>query len=221
MFFRLCCEIKRLYDRLTRCWLCRRIHRSTYGSDTRVDEINAVAKDCVCENYSMSKFSPGVVQDGEKLARFVFYPRFHLDNKGRLKPNFFSHVATKGCSIQRETLASADELTKFVTDSLIRDKNQAWSGVVTSSCHATRSIRVDGIVDRAVCVFDTAIPKNAAHAEICRTHHIQEADFNELRNKLLAAFENGIPVPPSNYLQGAIWERLSSGLRQRPTTGKI
>lgn len=117
-------------------------------------------------------------------------------------------------------MASLDEIVTFVTDSLNNDQSQAWTGVMISSCGATRSIKVSDIVERAVCIFDTAKLTNPSHAEICQTHHIQEADNPELRRELLAAFGDGIPIKPSDYRQGSVWEKLSSTLRQRPSAVK-
>jgi len=161
----------------------------------------------------MSKFSPGVVQADETLARFVFSP-LHVGNNGVMKPSVFSHVATKGCSIQRDTLATTDELIAFVTEFLTKGQRQAWYGVLISSCRSTRAIKLREITERVVCVFDTAEAKYPAHAEICQTHHIKEADGPELRKELFAAFGNGVAVKPANYRAGIVWNGLSSALRR-------
>ena len=162
----------------------------------------------------MSDFSPDPVADHEKLARFVFLP-LHVDKNGRIKSGAFSHVHEKGCSIQRDDLATNEQSTLFVKDFLDKDVQRVWKGVLVASCKDVRSIKADNGKARAVCVFDTAEQSNLAHAELCQTHHIDEADRVELRRNLIVAFGNGVPIKPTEYRQGNVWAELRSDFRSR------
>ena len=65
----------------------------------------------------MSAHSPGVVDTSEVLARFVFSP-IQIDRKGKVKPNSFSHVHSKGCSIQRDSAVNDTEILALVENIL-------------------------------------------------------------------------------------------------------
>jgi hypothetical protein len=203
--------------------LCRSIFRDAPDAPERVPGINAAAPNCECEKFSVSEHSPGRVEDAETLTRFVFY-RDHLDKTGKYaKPSLFSHACTNGCSIQREVLATPGELSSFV-DQFIADKARnpkvSWFGVLTSNCGAVRGLRSPSQpTERAAAVYDTALPNNAAHAEIFKTQHIiPEADELELkRNLLMAVFAGGKLTGAQTYRDGTVWAAVSENTRARPT----
>src|SRR5205823_7520269 len=128
------------------------------------------------------------------------------DKKGNAKPSAFSHVSTKGCSIQRDTLASDTEPSVLVKK-FIAQPNANWKGVMTAPCEAVRSLTAPDSDKRAVCVFDTAEKDNHAHAELCQTEHIVEADELEVRRTLLSVFGDGKIVAPADYRGGALLRR--------------
>lgn len=178
---------------------CQKIHIDTYDSKERVREIYEAASSCACEAYTVSKYSTEPVRDSEVISRFVFSP-IHIDKKtGDIKPSVFSHAFTKGCSIQRETKASDDEITKFVGDFLALDKKFSWNGVLIANCGDLRSINIDSNKERAFCVYDTAEEANPAHAEFGQSQEIAEADIVELRHDMFVAFSNGKKVLPKDY----------------------
>lgn len=165
----------------------------------------------------MSKHSPCTVLASEQLARFVFSP-MHVNKKtGQIKPSIFSHVHEKGCSIQRDSVAGTNEIGKFVTSFLSERSDRAWVGVLTGPCQNVRAIKVAETDDRGVCVYDTAEPRNPAHAEMCQTQYVvDEADRVELRKKLFEAFGGGVVIEPLQYRAGAVWAALSQELEARP-----
>lgn len=184
-------------------------------SDNRVSEINAAAPDCGCEKYRMSVHSPGVVGDSEQLALFIFQPIHHIDKKGNAKPNIFSHVHRKGRSIQRESVATFNELDRFARNFLDADEKRVWKGVLLARCADVRNIKTDDSLNRAVCVYDTAEKENPAHGEMAQTQHIDEADEIELRHSLFKVFGNGIFIDPSRYRDGMLWNNLPPQLQTR------
>lgn len=194
---------------------CQEINIRTINDSVRVEAINAAASDCVCEKFRMSTHSPGVVEDSERFARFVFSP-IQVDKKGKVKPNSFSHVHSRGCSIQRESHANDDEILALVNLVLNGKDDRAWKGVIFGKCQDMRSIVTDAANLRAVCAYDTANPENPAHAELCQTQNvINEADAVELRHNLFTAFGSGTIIEPHQYRNGAVWNSLSLPLQAR------
>jgi hypothetical protein len=189
---------------------CQQINESTIEDSHRVKAFGKECPDCLCEKFTTSPFSPGLIQDTERLTRFVFSP-VHLDKKGKkIKPSVFSHVFTVGCSIQRESIVSDDELVNFVARYLTKNAAHAWHGVLTADCAILRGITLDDQSKRIICVYDMAEEVNPAHGEIHQSHYeIEEADQPELRAKLFAAFNNGVNIEPTQYRNGSLRGVLS------------
>jgi len=145
----------------------------------------------------------------EKLARFLFDP-MHFDKRGGLKPSVFSHVHKQGCSVQREDVATEEELSTFVSDFLNGKADRKWQGVLVGSCREVRSILAGQSKHRAICVYDTAEQKNPAHGELFQTKHFaDDGDQNELRSHLFKVFGEGSIILPEDYRGGAIFKKLS------------
>ena len=178
---------------------CQKIHIDTYDSKERIREINEAALNCSCEAYIMSQYSPGPVSKSEVISRFVFSPIHTHKKSGDILPSVFSHAFTKGCSIQRETKASDDEITQFVGDFLAVDQKFSWNGVLVANCGDLRSINIDSNKERAFCVYDTADKKNPAHAEFGQSQQISEADMVELRHDMFMVFSQGKKILPKDY----------------------
>lgn len=195
---------------------CHSLHTKTFDTANRIQDINSVAPSCTCEEYSMSFFSPGVVQSNEHVALFIFDPIFKLSKDGKAKPNAFSHVKSKGRSVQRHDIATNDELISF-TNNFLKDKgDRVWKGVLLASCDVIRAIKLHDSINRSLCVYDTAEKDNPAHAEIGQSQYvIEEADSNELRYELLKAFNEGVLTDSVLYKNGAIWNSLPLELKSR------
>lgn len=194
---------------------CQGINQRTAQNDQRVSEINAAAPDCGCEKFCMSVYSPGVVGDSEKLARFVFSP-YQVGKNGKLNPGAFSHVYEKGCSIQRDTIAGNDEILLFINRFLGKRDDHVWKGLLMADGSAVRNILTKSFTRRAVCVYDTAKNENPSHGEICQTQHVlDEDDKVELRHDLLMAFGNKVIIPPAQYRDGMVWNSLSPQFQAR------
>ena len=113
--------------------------------------------DCRCEQESVSPdFSPGAVNDDEVLVRFV--PEKDLDrDTNEVKPSLFDKATKNGMSVTR--IESISELSNKIK----RDAN--FCGFVTGRCRDIRSKFHDG--KRMFSVYDTAIPTNVSHADVC------------------------------------------------------
>lgn len=156
----------------------------------------------------MSNYSPHPIINDELITRFVFLKDHLRSDKKSIKPNFFSHIDSRGCSIQRETIAGDNELISFVKNFLANYPEKNWFGVVSGKCHELRSILTDKN-KRACCVFDTGEVNNPSHGEICKTHYIiEEAERLELRRKLIKIFNNGLIVNPNEYRDSKIASRI-------------
>jgi hypothetical protein len=163
----------------------------------------------------MSEHSPGVVENSEQLALFVFHPMHHIDKNGNAKPNIFSHVHSTGRSVQRDTVATTNEIIGFAHKFLDADERRIWKGVLLAKCNDLRDIMTSDS-NRSVCIYDTAEKSNPSHAEIGQTQRIiEEADQVELRHDLLVAFGEGKILPPTLYRQGTIWESLPTEIQTR------
>lgn len=150
----------------------------------------------------------------EQLALFVFSP-LHFGKKG-IKPSIFSHVYTRGRSVQRDTVASEQELVEFARNFLGSREDFVWKGVLSAGCDSVRQIALGLSSGRSLCVYDTAEKNNPAHAEICQAKYvIDEADRNELRAELFAAFNKGVIISPQFYRNGAVWNALPNELQSR------
>ena len=193
---------------------CQGIHLSSYDSKQRVAKINTIAPSCTCEEFRMSKYSSKPVGGSEILARFIFSP-MHI-KKGRLLPSVFSHVHSIGCSVQRESIATTDELVGFAHKFLSAKNDRVWKGVLLAKCDDLRNIKTEDTSNRLICIYDTAERDNPAHGEMGQTQYIiEEADQNELRSKLFTAFDEGKIIDPNAYRDGAIWCKLQPDLKTR------
>lgn len=163
----------------------------------------------------MSRHSPCVIEDSETLTRFIVSP-LHVDKQGRVKPAVFSHVFSRGLSIQREQYAN-DEHSLEVVKQLIGPKDdRVWLGVYFGQCRDVRNIVMDDSDRRAVCVYDTANANNPSHGELFQSQYVvDDADRNELRHNLFVAFGSGSLTKPVQYRNGAVWNRLPQNLQVR------
>jgi hypothetical protein len=156
------------------------------------------------------------VGQDEILARFVFSPLHVHKKSGAIKPSLFSHVISKGCSVQRDSIADTQEMLAFILQFLESDERHSWSGVVFGNAQAVRAIATTEPPGRAVCIFDTALKNNTAHAELCQSQYvIDAADQGELRHKLMVAFGEGRVTPSDRYRNGTVWEGIPDRLKVR------
>jgi hypothetical protein len=154
----------------------------------------------------MSEYSPGTVGDDEQIAFFVFDPQ-QIKN-GKVKPTAFSYVYGRGRSVQRETIATDDELAAFV-NTFLSGAGRKWDGVLVARAARLRKMRLHGIDGQVVCLYDTAERTNPSHAEICSGVTMEDnGDANELRHLLWSAFDADHPITRTKYRGGTVHSRV-------------
>jgi hypothetical protein len=128
--------------------------------------------------------SPGVVEPAEILARFV--PPLDLDvETNTVKPSLFAHSGTIGMSVTRMKHAGPQELKA-------QQESRSYVGFVTAPSSAVRDLRMDGA--QLFAIYDTALPDNKAHADVCQAIFQPRSRVSEMRRQLQLAFER---VPSS------------------------
>jgi hypothetical protein len=129
---------------------------------------------------------------------------------GKVMPSAFSHVATKGCSVQREKIATLAELESWIGAYLKKNSTHTWMGTLACDSKSVRDIQLNDKPHRVLAIYDTAEQQNEAHAEIFQTEYvIEDSDRLELRADLLKRFNNGILTQPATYRAGALWSKLA------------
>jgi hypothetical protein len=185
---------------------CRKINQLSglVDSKKRVAEFAAAAPNCTCEAEVCSEFSSAIVADIEVLSRFIFSP-IHISESGRstIKPSAFSYAETGGCSVQRESIATDQELGQWMAGYKHAQSGHLWQGVLTAKCLTVRNIKVSG-AKRAAGVYDTAEKSNPSHAEIFHTEHVLEEDRLEIRRELMIAFNSNRLISPNVYRGGTL-----------------
>lgn len=168
-------------------------------------DFGLAAPNCVCELQKTSPHSPISVASSETLTRFIFSPVHVSKKNGKVLPAAFSHAATKGCSVQRESIATNEELTQWIGSYAQKNSTHAWVGTLASNCQSIRQIKLSDGIARVFAVYDTAEPGNQAHAEIFQTEHVlEDGDRIEQRAELFKRFGHGVLTDPSNYRSGAL-----------------
>ena len=152
-------------------------------SRTACERLAAAKPDCECERCSVRpKNSPGPVSAAETLARFV--PPHDFDAESNcVKPSLFSHAGTNGMSVTR---------VEHAGEAAMRHQQQSknYLGYVDVKCAAIQEILHDD--KRSFCIYDTALPDNAAHADVCQTVFKPASVRSELRRQLMLAFSKDV-----------------------------
>jgi hypothetical protein len=150
---------------------CRAFFESRVPNTDWVKELQQQPNRVAWEKLSASRFSLGVVSDGERVYRIAFNPLYWDLEAGLLKPTFFDDATSRGASTQR---------LRFIS------KRAVWRKAVSMAAtfNATRGKEERSVArlapldvaklramnyqqQRAVCVYDTAMEDDRAHADIC------------------------------------------------------
>ena len=156
--------------------------------------------DCQCEHESVSRYSPGPVQDDEVLVRTLFRSQI-TDQSGRLKPTYFRPEPTsRGFSVDRVSLVGSESLAAA------KRTDARYNGYLQFIAARSSDLRAATINDgkRLFCIYDSAIADNTAHADICQNVHIASGEQNrkermmEFAWRLRYVFCSPQPTPPTS-----------------------
>ncbi len=89
---------------------------------------------CICEQHSVSSYSPGVVQDEEYLVRLIFSPTHFNEQTGQLKLFAFFDCKDKGLSVNRMQYTSVAELKQtaaFISHGIWIEQDWTENGIAT------------------------------------------------------------------------------------------
>ncbi|WP_286533749.1 hypothetical protein [Variovorax sp. J31P179] len=198
----------------TQAQTCAELNVATESDLDRVGLIVDSKPDCACESESLSPHSPGIVQSSETIVRMVCVPMHVHLKRLELKTSFFSHIATRGASVQRLEVASDAELVKCVED-LTGADDRVWLGVVEAATSDIREL-LPREGKQSYCVADAALEGNPAHAEIHSAWRIPEADQIEYRVALRDLFVRGGVQGRRTLRNGSIWEAFGGPSKERP-----
>lgn len=139
---------------------------------------------CECEREKQSPHSPGIVSNDESLAKTVYYPG-HVDDDDRITPDAFSleDLKTRGVSVDR--LAHVDFAVMAEGGKQRAERQDAeprgYCEVLTADLRQIRDQETD---QRTLCVRDTALETDPAHADFIRSADQNRTVLRALRGDL-------------------------------------
>lgn len=177
---------------------CQEVFKEAAAHRDRCGYISKIKPGCSCEGERVSHHSPGLVADGEIIARLIYSP-LHVDlETGETKEAAFSDVTDKGLSIQRLSQTSSAEVRAIGEKKLADDHakgrtDREFLGMVTAEVKQVRQQTYeDG--QRAFCVYDSGLPDAPAHADVCQMKATPSA-MKRARKKLCDLFERKPRIP--------------------------
>lgn len=155
---------------------------STLSSEPRKTACERVASAfpaCKCESESVVPcLSPGTIKSTEELVRFVSDHDFDHETQ-EVKSSLFSHAGMNGMSVTRMESAGAEGLAN-------QQRSGGYRGYVTASCEAIRKLAWEG--ERMFAIYDTALPDNHAHADVCQAVFKPRSKASAMRRQLQLLF---------------------------------
>ena len=152
---------------------CKELERKYGDSGCKCVHYRKEFPGCECEKYSVSDYSPGLIQDDELLIRTVYSPIQINQKTGWVDPAHFRTDALKrGFSVNRNVHISEADLRKKIECKIARDRDEGkerddFYRVVTARCSDIRRLTSkDG--ERLFCVYDTGVEGDVSHADICQ-----------------------------------------------------
>ena len=154
-----------------------------------------------CQRVRIGHTSPGPVDDGEILSRFVFAPA-HLKVTGEVDETLVLDAFKIGASITRVQSEWADALLQIheygeVQAASLREgtvdreaqPDRIYIGVVRFRAVEARSLAIDGVQER-IRVYDTSLPNNPNHGDVVANGAgLSKVLRKELRVRLFMAMQ--------------------------------
>lgn len=144
--------------------------------------------DCPSEYEPQSLHSRGgVVEDQERLGRFVYHKEQVDDATGELKPGAFPmaefiEAERRGASVIRVDRSNRDELHQQGGQFAAPGRDRWVRGLGVSAAMRVRQV-LDGSRRRVFCVIDDGEPSFETHALISRSEAYTDGGFTERRLK--------------------------------------
>ncbi|MEO9169162.1 MAG: hypothetical protein ABI230_12240 [Aestuariivirga sp.] len=191
---------------------CEACKRALAVGQGRVDSINAVTgSPCACETSKVSQYSPGPVQNDEKMYFLASLPNSRMGS-GHINPQYLAQLEKDGLSVLREHAADNEfAITLRMLAKHWKDKGKTFEGVI--SFHA-RQIR-DAKEPRLCCIYDTGEPDRPHHAELMATKiavcypNLKENQLKEARKarimEVMKLIGNGF-TSAQEFRQGKFFE---------------
>lgn len=190
---------------------CRECHARLKSDNKRAAKLSAEHPNCECDAVSISQFSPGPVQQDERLARLVVEPK-HLNPDGTIEVGSLRDVHENGLSLVRQLYVTEPELyqkaqslaaTQQARENKKAEKDHrtpvalSVKGVINFDADRVRQWEIDGV--RRFCVMDSATETDPYHADIAVNGTCKGSEASrirdELRKTLIDLHPQAIPVP--------------------------
>ncbi len=130
------------------------------------NELGIIHPCCECERISVSKYSPGPVNDDETLLSVVT-SKHYVSIDGYIEPTYFDKRMSNGMSTDRKQYTSLKSHNLRASELVEGDEKKENCGSIEISVELIRKINYRGM--RAIAVYDTALLENKSHAEIACT----------------------------------------------------
>jgi hypothetical protein len=174
--------------------------RENGSKKSRCERLAARLTGCDCEAKSVQPdVSPGIIEVGEVLVRYLAADHVDTDDC-TVKTSAFSHAGQSGMSVDRLGYRTAEREDEVKTGHV---------GSIQAISDDVRAISHD--MGQCFAIYDTALPANRAHADVCQRKYFprsREAEFRRrLREKFLLTnpiwFEGRAPTSDGTIMTGS------------------
>lgn len=149
-------------------------------------------EECIEENEQQSSYSPGIVRDEERLARFISR-REHLAGDGELAPAAFPvqdflDRGRGGLSVARLVHMMPTDVQRHVHALAGSGSTKTAKGMAVAETRDVRTIRMAGA--RTFCVVDDGKPDFQAHASVhlATGQGMTQSSVRRVRKELMHSF---------------------------------
>jgi len=169
---------------------CRDFFCAHLNDSNKVDALIQESDRIAWEGISASEHSPEPVANGEVLCRQLVQP-IHFQEDGSINPTAFDDVMNKGLSTDRlkyrdiaESRSEGVERAERHNAEFPLKPQRELVALAKFNVSEVRSITAMNTNDRAVAVYDTALPANPAHADVCVVVEKTKENKRSIRSKL-------------------------------------
>lgn len=171
------------------------------GNNKKVDALLTEPNRHEWQLVTCSRMSPGPVANDETLYRQLHHPVYVDKASGELKPTAFDDVLDKGLSVERPKHCSLEDIVQHGRDRAEHynatcsdpEKVRSLISLLRLSAEQVRELQIDG--EKAIGVFDTALPELPAHADVCMLVAKNRLNNREVRSHLFLKFADQMHNP--------------------------